>query len=78
MNKATNAHLDEEAVTHWQMGDAENAERAHVAGCAELVRGGGTAMGRREGRGGSGVESGKGRGGAGVAGVKGCRGAGLA
>jgi hypothetical protein len=35
MNKATNAHLDEEAVTRWQMGDAEDAERAHVAGCAE-------------------------------------------
>jgi hypothetical protein len=35
MNDRTSGHLSEEAVMRWQMGDAADAERAHVAMCAE-------------------------------------------
>ena len=35
MNEWTSGHLSEEAVMRWQMGDAADAERAHVAMCAE-------------------------------------------
>jgi hypothetical protein len=35
MNEKTSAHFDEEALMRWQMGDAAEAEREHVAGCAE-------------------------------------------
>ena len=31
----TSGHLSEEARMRWQMGDANEAERAHVAMCAE-------------------------------------------
>jgi hypothetical protein len=35
MTERTSAHFDEDAVTRWQMGDATEAERTHLAGCAE-------------------------------------------
>jgi hypothetical protein len=35
MNERASGHLSEEAVMRWQMGDADDAERAHVATCAE-------------------------------------------
>ncbi|HEY1964969.1 MAG TPA: hypothetical protein VGG59_08560 [Acidobacteriaceae bacterium] len=35
MTARTNAHFDEDAVTRWQMGDATEVERTHLAGCAE-------------------------------------------
>jgi hypothetical protein len=35
MNEKTSAHFDEEALVRWQMGDAAEAERDHLAGCAE-------------------------------------------
>jgi len=35
MNERTSAHFDEEAMTRWQMGDATETERAHLAGCSE-------------------------------------------
>jgi hypothetical protein len=35
MNNVTAAHLSEEAVMRWQMGDATEAEQAHVAMCTE-------------------------------------------
>jgi hypothetical protein len=35
MNEKTSAHFDEEALVRWQMGDAAEAERDHLAGCAD-------------------------------------------
>jgi hypothetical protein len=35
MSDRTSAHFDEEAMTRWQMGDATETERAHLAGCSE-------------------------------------------
>jgi hypothetical protein len=35
MNDLTTAHLSDEAVMRWQIGDATEAERAHVAMCTE-------------------------------------------
>ena len=35
MNEKTSAHFDEEALVRWQMGDAAEAERVHLAGCAD-------------------------------------------
>jgi hypothetical protein len=35
MNDRMSGHLSEEALMRWQMGDATDAERAHVGGCAE-------------------------------------------
>jgi hypothetical protein len=35
MTDRTSAHLDEEGVLRWQMGDAAEAERAHLTACAE-------------------------------------------
>jgi hypothetical protein len=34
MNKITNAHLNADALMRWQMGDATELERTHVAECA--------------------------------------------
>lgn len=34
MNESTGKHLDREAVIRWQMGDASEAEREHMASCA--------------------------------------------
>jgi hypothetical protein len=35
MNDRMSRHLSEEALMRWQMGDATDAERAHVGACAE-------------------------------------------
>jgi hypothetical protein len=35
MNKKTSAHLNDETLMRWQMGDATEPERTHVAECAE-------------------------------------------
>ena len=35
MNDRMSGHLSEEALMRWQMGDATDAERAHVGVCAE-------------------------------------------
>jgi hypothetical protein len=35
MSERMSAHFDEEALTRWQMGDAAETERAHLAGCSE-------------------------------------------
>jgi len=35
MTERASAHFDEEAATRWSMGDATEAERTHLAGCAE-------------------------------------------
>lgn len=35
MNKNTSAHLNEETLIRWQMGDATESERIHVAECTE-------------------------------------------
>jgi hypothetical protein len=35
MSERTSPHFDEEAAMRWQMGEASEAERAHVAGCTE-------------------------------------------
>jgi hypothetical protein len=35
MSERMNAHLSEGAMARWQMGEASEAERAHVAACAE-------------------------------------------
>ena len=35
MSERTGAHFDEEAAMRWQMGEATEAERAHVAACTE-------------------------------------------
>jgi hypothetical protein len=35
MSGWTSAHLNEEAMARWQMGEASEAERAHIAACAE-------------------------------------------
>jgi hypothetical protein len=35
MNDRMSGHLSEEALMRWQMGDATDAERGHVGGCAE-------------------------------------------
>jgi len=35
MNEKTSAHFDDEALVRWQMGDAAEAERVHLAGCAD-------------------------------------------
>ena len=35
MNDRMSGHLSEEALMRWQMGDATDAERAHVGACAE-------------------------------------------
>jgi hypothetical protein len=35
MSGRTSGHLNEGAMARWQMGDASEAERAHVAACAE-------------------------------------------
>ncbi len=35
MTERMSAHLNEGAMARWQMGDASEAERAHVAACAE-------------------------------------------
>jgi hypothetical protein len=35
MNNMTTIHLSEEAVMRWQIGDATEAERAHLAMCTE-------------------------------------------
>jgi hypothetical protein len=33
MSETTGAHFDEEALVRWQMGEAAEAERDHLAGC---------------------------------------------
>ena len=35
MSGGTSTHLNEEAMARWQMGEASEGERAHVAACAE-------------------------------------------
>jgi hypothetical protein len=35
MNKNTSAHLNEDMLTRWQMGDANESERTHIAECPE-------------------------------------------
>jgi hypothetical protein len=35
MNRATNAHLTEDAMLRWQAGDASKAEQQHITACAE-------------------------------------------
>jgi hypothetical protein len=35
MTERTSAHFDEDTAARWQVGDATEAERTHLAGCAE-------------------------------------------